>query len=123
MAGVGRIKGSKNKRTLLRERGLKNTIQNEPDFDPRAYAVAVGSGRRKKDPAKSWAAELLMPYMYPRLSSSKIDATVKGDATSEQITDADRLVDTVLTVEGNAPAATNGHGGNGAGNGASKSDG
>jgi len=119
MAGVGRIKGSKNKRTLLRERGLKNAIEREPGFDPHAYAVSVGRDPRKWNQRKSWAAELLMPYMYPRLSATKIDATVKNDATGEQITDADRLVDTVLTVKADAP---NGHAKPNGSNGASKGD-
>ena len=57
-----------------------------------------------------------MPYMYPRLSATKIEAHVTNHPSGKQQTDAERLVDTVLAVKAEA---ANGHakpnGANGAG--------
>lgn len=122
MAKMGRPKGSRNRRTVLREAGLKDTLEREPGFDPRAYAVSVGRDPRKYNQRKSWAAELLMPYMYPKLSATKIEADVTNHPSGDQVTEAHRLITTALAVPVETNGATNGAA-NGKTNGASKSDG
>ena len=102
MAERGRPKGSKNKRTLSRERATAR-ISQDPDFDPYEYIRSVGLDARKFNQRKAWAAETLMPYIYPRLSASKVDALVRTEATGEQITDADSLFETVLMIRLEAP--------------------
>jgi hypothetical protein len=106
----GRPKGSRNK---------PKPVWRGEEISPFDYLKGVLNRTEDYSKERFEAACALMPFIYPKLSASKIDATLKDAATGEQITDADRLVDTVLTVKADAP---NGHakpnGANGSGNGA-----
>lgn len=75
MAGEGRKIGSKNKRTLLKEEAMRR-VADDNTFDPFHYLVSVGRDPSQYDEHRFRAAEVLMPYKYPKLSSKLIDADV-----------------------------------------------
>ena len=103
----GRPKGSRNK---------PKPVWRGEEISPFDYLKGVLNRTEEYSKERFEAATALMPFIFPKLTAVKMDATVKGDATGEQLTDADRLVDTVLTVHAEA---TTGHakpnGANGAG--------
>lgn len=84
MAGEGRAKGSKNKRTLLKEEAMSR-VANDKTFDPFTYLVSVGLDPSLYNEHRFRAAEVLMPYKYPKLSSKLIDADVTAAITTVEI--------------------------------------
>lgn len=75
---AGRPKGSKNRRTILKEQAAESVMAADPEFDPYLYIMSVGKDPSKWDEKRAWAASELMPYKYPRLSAAKIDADVNA---------------------------------------------
>ena len=116
-----------------RPRGRPHGSRNRPkpvwrgeEISPFDYLKGVLNRTEEYSKERFEAANALMPFIYPKLSASKVDALVRTEATGEQITDADRLVETVLMIRLEAPkehAKPNGahakaNGSNGSGNGA-----
>jgi len=78
---AGRPKGSKNKRTILKEAALARITADDPEWDPYEYAMSVGKDPSLHTKEQAWAADLLMPFKYPRLSSTKIDADINANVS------------------------------------------
>jgi len=97
MAGRGRPKGSRNK---------PKPVWRDLEISPFDYLKGVLNQTQTYTKERFDAANALMPFIYPKLSATKIEADVTNHPTGEQLTDADRLVDTVLTVKAEA---ANGH--------------
>lgn len=130
-----RPKGSKNRRTIAKEK----QIEAFHGIDPREHISGVLANKIKGPSAmrsvccpecghqvqapddeaadKYRAAVDLMPYTYARLSATKVDADVNLKASGDQVTEAHRLVTVALAVPVETNGAANGHA-NGSGNGA-----
>jgi len=74
LAGEGRKLGSKNKRTMAREKALADYR----GIDPREYLASILENPANFDEHRYMAANALMPYTYARLTSAKIDADVNA---------------------------------------------
>lgn len=74
MAGRGRPKGARNKKTLAREKAMAEYHGT----DPREYLASVLADPENFDDKRFMAANALMPYTYARLTSAKIDADVNA---------------------------------------------
>lgn len=77
MSGTARKVRGKGKRTIAREKALKDY----GGTDPREYLASILEDPENFDDKRFMAANALMPYTYARLTAAKIDADVNANVS------------------------------------------